>query len=99
MISRIEAQSTAAASANSNQDEKIREMLDKIELNVWRVFNSTTGYFWNPGVSVLDGRYVAQVYIQIKLPTATRIHTFGLKARSDSERIKSWSLQAKMLMA
>ena len=63
--------------------------------DAWRVFNISTGYFWNPGVSVLDGRYVAQVYIQIKLPTATRIHKFGLKARSDSERIKSWSLQAK----
>ena len=34
--------------------------------------------------------------IQIKLPTATRIHKIiALKARSDSERIKSWSLQAK----
>ena len=63
--------------------------------DAWRVFNISTGYFWNPGVSVLDGRYVSQVYIQIKLPTATRIHKFGLKAKSDSERIKSWSLQAK----
>ena len=69
--------------------------------DAYKVFNSTTGYFWNPGVSilegssVLEGRYVAQVYIQIKLPKATRIHKFGLKARSDSERIKSWSLQAK----
>ena len=34
MISRIEAQSTAAASVNLNQDEKIAEMLGKIELNV-----------------------------------------------------------------
>ena len=34
MISRIEAQSSAAASVNSNQDEKIQEMLSKIELNV-----------------------------------------------------------------
>ena len=34
VISRIEAQSSAAASANSNQDGKIQEMLDKIELNV-----------------------------------------------------------------
>ena len=63
--------------------------------DAWRVFNISTGYFWNPGVSVLDGRYVAQVYIQIKLPTATRIHKFGLKARSHSERINSWSLHAK----
>ena len=34
MISRIEAQSSAAASVNSIQDEKIQEMLGKIELNV-----------------------------------------------------------------
>ena len=34
MISRIEAQSSAAASVNSNQDGKIQEMLGKIELNV-----------------------------------------------------------------
>ena len=34
MISRIKAQSFAAASVNSNQDEKIAEMLGKIELNV-----------------------------------------------------------------
>ena len=64
--------------------------------DVWKVFNSTTGYFWNPGVAINDvGRYVQQVSIQIKLPTATRIHKIALKARSDSERIKSWSLQAK----
>ena len=63
--------------------------------DAWKVFNSATGYFWNPGVAVDEGRYVQQVFIQIKLPTATRIHKIGLKARSDSERIKSWSLQAK----
>ena len=64
--------------------------------DVWKVFNTTMGYFWNPGVAVDDGgRYVPQVFIQIKLPTATRIHKIGLKARSDSERIKSWSLQVK----
>ena len=34
MISRIEAQSSAAASVNSNQDEQIADMLGKIELNV-----------------------------------------------------------------
>ena len=34
MISCIETQSTTAASVNSNQDEKIQEMLGKIELNV-----------------------------------------------------------------
>ena len=63
--------------------------------DAWKVFNLNTTYYWNPGVSVLEGRYVAQVYIQIKLPTAMRIHKFGLKTRSDSERIKSWLLRAK----
>ena len=54
------------------------------------------GYFWNPGIAVDDGgRYGPQVSIQIKLPTATRIHKIALKARSDSERIKLWSSQAK----
>ena len=54
------------------------------------------GYFWNPGVVVEECRYVQQVSIQIQLPTAIRIHKIALKARSDSERIKSWSLQAKI---
>ena len=63
--------------------------------DAWKVFNSTTGYFWSPGVAVEEGQYVQQVSIEIKLPTATRIHKIALKARSDSDRIKSWSLQAK----
>ena len=64
--------------------------------DAYKVFNSTSGYFWNPGVAVDDGgRYVQQVSIQIKLPTATRIHKIALKAKSDSERIKSWLLKAK----
>ena len=64
--------------------------------DVWKVFNTTMGYFWNPGVVVEECRYVQQVSIQIQLPTAIRIHKIALKARSDSERIKSWSLQAKI---
>ena len=63
--------------------------------DVWKVFNSIMGYLWNPGVAVEDGGPVQPVWIQIKLPTATRIHKIGLKARSDSERIKSWLLRAK----
>ena len=63
--------------------------------DAWKVFNSTTGYFWNPGVAVDEGRYAQQVSIQIKLPTSTRIHKIGIKARSDSERIKLWLLKAK----
>ena len=35
-----------------------------------------------------------QVSIQIKLPTTSRIHKICLKARSDNERIVSWSMQA-----
>ena len=81
LTSNINKEFTLTASHNAN--------------DAWKVFNSTTGYFWNPGVAVNEGRYVQQVSIQIKLPTSTRIHKIGLKARSDSERIKSWSLQAK----
>ena len=62
--------------------------------DVWKVFNATMGYFWNPGVAAEDGRYMQQVSIQIKLSTATSIHKIGLKARSDSDRIKSWLLRA-----
>ena len=63
--------------------------------DAWKVFNTTTGYFWNPGLAVENGGHVQPVWIQIKLPTATRIHKIGLKARSDSERIKSCSFKAK----
>ena len=63
--------------------------------DAWKVFNLNTTYYWNPGVAVDEGRYAAQVHIQIKLPTAMRIHKFGLRAKSDSERIKSWLLRAK----
>ena len=63
--------------------------------DAYKVFNSTPGYFWNPGVAVDEGRYVPPVWIQIKLPIATRIHKIGLKVRSDNERIKSWLLKAK----
>ena len=64
--------------------------------DAYKVFNSTSGYFWNPGVAVDEGgRYLQQVSIQIKLPTSTRIQKIALKAKSDSERIKSWLLKAK----
>ena len=39
MISRIDAERTAAASVHSNYDEKIVEMLGKIELNVSGLLN------------------------------------------------------------
>ena len=79
----------------SNTNKKFTVIASNNANDAWKVFNLNTTYYWNPGVSVLKGRYVAQVYIQIKLPTAMRIHKFGLKARSDSEQIKSWSLQGK----
>ena len=64
--------------------------------DAYKVFNSTSGYFWNPGVAVDEGgRYLQQVSIQIKLPTSTRIQKIALKAKSDGERIKSWLLKAK----
>ena len=62
--------------------------------DAWKVFNSTSGYFRNPGVAVLAGPYMQQVSIQINLPTATRIQKISLKTRSDSERINSWLIQA-----
>ena len=40
--------------------------------DAWNVFNSTTGYFWNPRVAVDEGRYVQQGSVQIKLPTETK---------------------------
>ena len=65
-------------------------MCEKFSIQRWDTFGI------NPGVAVDDGgRYVQQVSIQIKSPTTTRIHKIALKARTDSERIKSWSLQAK----
>ena len=50
MIARIEAQCSAVASVNSNQDEKIQEMLGKIELNVSSIVSlrqETTEQFAN----------------------------------------------------
>ena len=46
-------------------------------------------------VDTLISTLTLTVHIQIKLPTAMRIHKFGLRAKSDSERIKSWLLRAK----
>ena len=76
---------------NSNTSKDFIVTASHNSNDAWKVFDSTTGYFWNPGVAVDEGRYVQQISIQIKSPTPTRIHKIGLKARSDSERIKSWS--------
>ena len=79
----------------SNTNKELTVIACNNANDAWKVFNLNATYYWNPGVSVLEGRYVAQVYIQIKLPSAMRIHKFGLKATSDSKRIKSWSLQGE----
>ena len=39
--------------------------------DAWKVFTSTTGYYWNSGVLVNEGRYVQQISIQMKLPTVS----------------------------
>ena len=73
---------TATATHNSN--------------DAWKVFNASTTYYWNPGVNVNEqGEYLTPVSIQIRLPTATRIHRFGLRTRSETENIKRWLLQGK----
>ena len=63
--------------------------------DAWKVFTSTTGFYWNSGVLANNGEYVESISIQIILSTSTRIHKIGLRARSDSEIIKSWSSRAK----
>ena len=80
---------------NLNTNKKFIVTASHNANDAWKVFTSTMGYFWNSGVLVNEGQYVQQISIQIKLPTATRIHKIGLRARLDSEKIKSWSLQAK----
>ena len=80
---------------NSNKSKEFIVTASHNANDAWKVFTSTTGFYWKSGILVNEGRYVQQISIQIKLPTATRIHKIGLRARSDSERIKSWSLQAK----
>ena len=62
----------------------------------WKVFNLNTTYYWNPGVQVDEqGELLTPIYIQIKLPTAMRIHRFGLRTKSDTDKIKRWLLQGK----
>ena len=64
--------------------------------DAWKVFNLNTTYYWNPGVHVDEqGQFLTSLYIQRKLPTATRIHRFGLRAKSDTDKIKRWLLCGK----
>ena len=61
-----------------------------------KVFNASTSYFCNPGVNVdAQGEFLTPISIQIRLPTATRIHKFGLRTKSDTDKIKRWLLQGK----
>ena len=57
---------------SSNTNKELTVIASNNANDAWKVLNSATGYFWNPGVSVYEGRYVAQVYIQIKLPTTNK---------------------------
>ena len=61
--------------------------------DAWKVFNLNTTYYWNSGVHADEqGQFLSSIYIQIKLPTATRIHRFGLRTKSDTDKIKRWLL-------
>ena len=54
----------------------------------WNVFNSTPGSYWTAGIPTdSEGTYTQLVYLQIKLPVATRIFRIGLRARSDTQKI------------
>ena len=60
----------------------------------WNVFNSSPGSFWSAGIPTdSEGTYTEPVYLQIKLPIATRIFRIGLRARSDTQRILEWELR------
>ena len=60
----------------------------------WNVFNSSPGSFWTAGIDTdSEGTYTVPVYLQIKLPVATRIFRIGLRARSDTQRILEWELR------
>ena len=60
----------------------------------WKVFNSTFGSYWTAGISPdSEGTYTQLVYLQIKLPVATKIFRIGLRARSDTLKILEWELR------
>ena len=60
----------------------------------WNVFNSTLRSSWTPGISPdSEGTYTNRVYLQIKLPVATKIFRIGLKATSDTFKILEWELR------
>ena len=60
----------------------------------WNVFNSTPGSFWTAGIPTdSEGTYTHFVYLQKKIPVATRIFRIGLRARSDTQKILEWELR------
>ena len=60
----------------------------------WKVFNSTPASYWTAGIPPdSEGTYTQLVYLQIKLPVATRIFRIGLRARSDTHKILEWELR------
>ena len=60
----------------------------------WNVFNSTPLSFWTAGIAPdSEGTYTEPVYLQIRLPVATRIYRIGLRARSHTQRILEWELR------
>ena len=42
-----------------------------------------------------QGEFLTPISIQIKLPTSKRIHRFGLRTRSDTDKIKRWLLRGR----
>ena len=65
----------------------------------WKVFNSSPGSFWAAGIPTdSEGTYTQLVYLQIKLPVATRIFRIGLRARSDTQNILEWELLVGAMM-
>ena len=81
---------------NANSSKEFTATASHNSTDAWKVFNALTTFYWNPGVHVDEqGKFLIRIYIQIKLPTATRIHRFGLKTRSDLDKIKRWLLYGK----
>ena len=83
-------------SANTNKDFIVTASHNAND--AWKVFNSTTGYYWNSGVNVdAQGALLQPISIEIKLPSATRIHRIGLRTRSDTDKIRLWTFHGRNL--
>ena len=81
---------------NANSSKEFIATASHNSSDAWKVFNFTTTSHWNPGVHVDEqGEFLTRLYIQIKLPTTTRIHRFWLRTRSDTDKIKRWLLYGK----